>query len=277
MKEYKGFGGNVVTIDGDNVFIKQLLVKENCTFNDIKSVDIIYPTMLKNGSIAITTQKMTYQIIFTKKNPEEFKELFDLINEKVSSESSVIDDPMKTAEGLYQYCLDNNFGQGLNREWGIKHFNIISQNLMNDEEVKVAFIGLQNFISMTKHNGNYAYAITNKRILSAQKKIIGESFQTISLDNINDITLNTGMLMGIITVDTIKETFNIAVNKQVAQNIFTKVHEVLDAIKNPQVNNKEVNSNISIADELKKFKDLLDSGILTQEEFDAQKTKLLNS
>lgn len=276
MKEYKGFGGNVVTIDGENVFIKQLLVQENCTFNDIKSVDIIYPTMLKNGSIAITTQKLTYQIIFTKKNPEEFKELFDLINEKVCLESNVIVDPMRTAEGLYQYCLDNNFGQGLNREWGVKHFNIISQNLMKDEDVKVAFIGLHNFISMTKHNGNYAFVITNKRILSAQKKIIGESFQTISLDNINDITLNTGIVMGIMTVDTIKEKFNIALNKQVAQNIHSKVHEVLDSIKKPQANTQVVNSNVSVADELKKFKDLLDSGILTQEEFDAQKNKLLN-
>ncbi len=32
----------------------------------------------------------------------------------------------------------------------------------------------------------------------------------------------------------------------------------------------------SIADELKKLKELLDSGVLTKEEFESQKTKLLN-
>ena len=34
---------------------------------------------------------------------------------------------------------------------------------------------------------------------------------------------------------------------------------------------------MSIADELKKLKELLDSGVLSQEEFDAEKEKLLDS
>ena len=37
----------------------------------------------------------------------------------------------------------------------------------------------------------------------------------------------------------------------------------------------EVNSN-NIADELKKFKELLDSGAITQEEYDEKKRKLLD-
>lgn len=40
--------------------------------------------------------------------------------------------------------------------------------------------------------------------------------------------------------------------------------------------NSSGDGRISIADELKKLKDLLDAGVLTQSEFDAQKTKLLN-
>ncbi len=36
-----------------------------------------------------------------------------------------------------------------------------------------------------------------------------------------------------------------------------------------------VTESVSVADELKKFKDLLDSGIITQEEFDAKKKQLL--
>ena len=44
------------------------------------------------------------------------------------------------------------------------------------------------------------------------------------------------------------------------------------------INNKsktETNNNLSIADEIKKFKELLDSGVITQEEFDAKKKELL--
>ena len=37
----------------------------------------------------------------------------------------------------------------------------------------------------------------------------------------------------------------------------------------------EIKQTISPADELKKFKDLLDSGVITQEEFDTQKKKIL--
>ena len=40
---------------------------------------------------------------------------------------------------------------------------------------------------------------------------------------------------------------------------------------------QEANTNsLSSADELKKFKELLDMGVITQEEFDAKKKQLLN-
>ena len=38
---------------------------------------------------------------------------------------------------------------------------------------------------------------------------------------------------------------------------------------------KQANEAVSAADELKKFKELLDSGIITQDEFDAKKKQLL--
>ncbi|MDX1959523.1 MAG: SHOCT domain-containing protein [Leptospiraceae bacterium] len=37
----------------------------------------------------------------------------------------------------------------------------------------------------------------------------------------------------------------------------------------------QLNSNLSVADELKKFKELLDAGVLTQEEFDKKKKELI--
>lgn len=39
---------------------------------------------------------------------------------------------------------------------------------------------------------------------------------------------------------------------------------------------KEINSGISFADEIKKYKELLDSGIITQEEFNTKKKQLLD-
>lgn len=47
-----------------------------------------------------------------------------------------------------------------------------------------------------------------------------------------------------------------------------------EEIRKAQTNNGNSNSAVSSADELKKYKELLDGGIITQEEFDA-KRKLL--
>lgn len=91
----------------------------------------------------------------------------------------------------------------------------------------MTFIGLHNYQSITKHDGNYAYAITNKRIIIAQKKLMGENLKVVLLNNLNDVSTSTGILMGTITFDTIKETFNVMVDKKQTNNIMSKVHEVV--------------------------------------------------
>lgn len=141
---------------------------------------------------------------------------------------------MKTAREMYKYCLDNNYGSGLNKNWGEKHFQVIAKNLQPGEDVLMTFIGLHNYISPTNHNGNCAFAITNKRILIGQKKIVGEFFQIVQLNMLNDITMNSGFVLGVITIDTMKEKFNVAVDKKQANNILQKIHDVIYASKGIQ-------------------------------------------
>lgn len=61
----------------------------------------------------------------------------------------------------------------------------------------------------------------------AQKKLMGENLKIVLLKNLNDISTSTGMLMGTITFDTIKETFNVMVDKKQTNNIMAKIHEVV--------------------------------------------------
>lgn len=202
----------------------------------------------------------------------EAKERKEILESKVNTKS------MRFAEGMYNYCLENEFGQGYSRNTALNHFKIIENLLKEDEEVKVAFIGIHNYISTTKHEKNFAYVITNKRIVMAQKKVIGENIKTVSLDNINDITFTSGMVFGTLTIDTIKEKFNVALDKVRAKNIHEKVQAVLDESQKLTKSNRKqetkANENSS-ADEIKKFKELLDEGILTQEEFELKKKQLL--
>lgn len=182
---------------------------------------------------------------------------------------------MKTAAGLYQFCVDSGYGQGTAKAWGEKHFQLIVDNLKSDENVIFSFIGLHNYVSTAKHDGNFAYVLTNKRFMIAQKKLVGETFQTVSLNNINDITFESGMLFGILTIDTIREKFNIALNKYSAKNISNRLHEELDRIHRIS-SNPTTNVQLSMADEIKKYKELLDMGAISQEEFEAKKKELLN-
>ncbi|WP_343092713.1 SHOCT domain-containing protein [Streptococcus salivarius] len=62
-----------------------------------------------------------------------------------------------------------------------------------------------------------------------------------------------------------------AVVEQIAETSHTEQPQTVE--QTPQV--EQVNSNISVADELIKLKELLDSGVLTEEEFAAQKQRLL--
>lgn len=182
---------------------------------------------------------------------------------------------MRTAEKMYNYCLKNGYGRGMTKGWGLKHFKVLEENLRQDEEVYMTFIGLKDYISMTKHDQNYAYAITNKRIMFGQKKVLGENFKSVVFDRINDISSSTGMVMGIVTIDTLGETFNVGVDKRTADNISKAAHRIIFDMRSGKLKEKEINALDPVA-EIRKYKSLLDDGIISEDEFEKKKNELLN-
>ena len=121
---------------------------------------------------------------------------------------------------------------------------------------------------------NGVVAITNKRILfcnsvmgnTNQKQILIKDIQSID-ENINGLT-KTGQLR----ICGITDTFLINIYK------LDISEEIKRIIYNLQTRDNEKNNNNSFsqADEILKFKKLLDEGIITQEEFDKKKQELLN-
>ena len=214
------------------------------------------------------------------------KDTVEVIKEKIAAKNAKkIEDsafteaiaPMISAQGMYQYCLDNNFGQGFNEKWGLKHFGVLEENLINGEEPLMTFIGLHNYKSSTKHESNFAYAVTNKRIIFGQKTITGQKFKAVYHERINDISFEKGMIYGIITIDTPQEKFNVAIDRGAASAINSHIHGVLEGIKESNnTQHPQSVSSVSAADELKKFKELLDLGVINEEEFSAKKKQLLN-
>ncbi|MFP7486370.1 PH domain-containing protein [Priestia filamentosa] len=235
-----------------------------------KSNAWICPKCLKEagGLTVINVSKITVE------------EIKDILREKKIAEAERLSgDPMSTAEGMYEYCKTNNFGSGYNTKWALKHFGVIENNLMQGEKVLMTFIGLHNYVSTTKHDNFYGYAITNKRIIFAQKNVVGEKFKAVNHDKLNDVGFKKGIIYGIVTIDTLSEIFNVALDRGSAASINSHIHKVLDDVKalnvapQPQVAN--TNTTTSAADEIKKYKELLDMEAITQEEFDMKKKELL--
>ncbi|HIZ70393.1 MAG TPA: PH domain-containing protein [Candidatus Atopostipes pullistercoris] len=177
---------------------------------------------------------------------------------------------MKTATEMADFCKENNTGSGTSKKWTKKHFGVVEKQLKPNEEVLFAFVGLFNYVSTTNHESNYAIAITNERIIACQKKMMGENVKIILRRNLNDITKSTGMIFGILTIDTIKETFNVATNKQEIDVIHEGINNILFADEEVKEGKTQ-----SVVEQLKEFKELLDMEIITQEEFNQKKAEIL--
>lgn len=69
--------------------------------------------------------------------------------------------------------------------------------------------------------------------------------------------------------------FSFAKTNAFAETIADQIREAYNQYQTTAEAVNAVPTGISVADELKKYKELLDSGIITQEEFDAKKKQLL--
>ncbi len=85
------------------------------------------------------------------------------------------------------------------------HASIIEKHLNPGEKVLYALACQKNFSSIKFFN-TYAVALTNKRILLAQKRIFfGYTLLAITPDMFNDLTIKTGVFWGKAYIDTVKE------------------------------------------------------------------------
>lgn len=211
------------------------------------------------------------------KKPTNERKTINNIN--LEKHENVGSEKMKTAEEMSNFCIKYGYGQGITKKWTFKHFSLVANNLSENEYVVFCFIGLHNYISTTKHDGNYGYALTNKRLLIAQQKVVGNSVKSIILDKLNDITKQRGILLGVLTIDTLSEIVNVAIDKDSVDRISDSLNEIIYDFKhsNDNIILQSVQQNsTSSADEIRKFKELLDEGIISEEDFSAKKKELLN-
>lgn len=111
--------------------------------------------------------------------------------------------------------------------------------------------------------------VTGKR---KNKEVCNSLKIKITLRDIN----NPVVYIAFLNTATKKEGFIYKTHYQLAHECLSVFQLICDKQEMP-VNNKDNNNAVgSAADEIKKFKNLLDEGILTQDEFDAKKKELLS-
>ncbi|MBM6664257.1 PH domain-containing protein [Flavonifractor plautii] len=176
---------------------------------------------------------------------------------------------LKTADQMLAYCKEHRTTAGTTLNKNKKHFEVIANSLEPGEYALSAFTGLMDYF-------NWAFVITNNRIIIGQKKLVGQFIKSVYLDKLNDITVTAGPIHGFIEIDTLKEKFKFCVDNKNVDNINSIIHWSIEKQKEYATAKGENSSNqSSLADEILKFKHLLDIGAITQEEFDEKKRRLL--
>lgn len=178
---------------------------------------------------------------------------------------------MKTAEEMYQFCQDTGFFSGSDRQWAVKLFSVLEKHLGVDEEILVCFIGLHNRTSPAKNDGFYAYGLTNQRFIMGQKKMIGDDFKVIPLANMQGLRLLKETSLDLLEITSLEGAIKIVLTEEEAPKVLTKLEDTIQQIT--KENNTE--DSLSKAEQLLKMKELLDQGILTEEEFAKIKKDIL--
>ena len=121
-----------------------------------------------------------------------------------------------------------------------KHCKIVEKFLNPGEEVIYGFCGQKNENSADMFS-TYAVALTNKRILIAQKRVLfGYSYYTVTPDMYNDMQVFGGLIWGKIYIDTVKELVVVSnISKSALSEIETVVSEYMIQMKKKFVTRKE--------------------------------------
>lgn len=117
---------------------------------------------------------------------------------------------------------------------------------------------------------------TNNGFYALQRDPLGMGGKTISipLNKINDIVNKSGMAFSKFMITNGSNTYKI---HQLATNDADKLTKTLQAQMSKGTNeNHSHPAHIDSADEIIKYKNLLDSGAITRDEFEAKKKQLLN-
>lgn len=120
--------------------------------------------------------------------------------------------------------------------------------------------------------------ITNKRILYIDSRLGITEQKQMRIEDISSIEKFVNLGMGELRIKGITEMFILKINKINNKNHPESIEQAIEKAQELNKNNnnpRNSSSSTSNADEIRKYKQLYDDGIITQEEFEKKKRELL--
>ena len=147
-----------------------------------------------------------------------------------------------------------------------------------EDRVVLSRKGLKGFMSQG-YAGDRTYYYKDITAVDYKKpSLMANGYLRIIVGGIQD---NNGKKVGLVgtTSDTMKDPNTLALRafkKETANKTEEFYNYIMKKINESNSNQGSSNSNNSAADEIKKYKELLDMGAITEEEYEAKKKELLN-
>ena len=190
---------------------------------------------------------------------------------------------MRTLEEIKQFIVENKTGYlDANTEKEMrkgvydKSINFLLSMLDNEEEVLFALTttGIHSKSGIVC-GGNCVLFITNERIVYGAKDFINADCKFVSLDDCLDVESSTfGIFCGNIKINTKTELIKFDFDKKQVPRVTTLINQRLKELRQSKKEAK-TSPQLSGADEIIKYKQLLDAGIISAEEFELKKKQIL--
>jgi hypothetical protein len=249
VKEFVSNSSHKIIIE-ENVIKIQCVFHEECRWCDIVDYDLELKNEKKRGSLKITTKKRSYFFYFSQYNFNDFVNLYNLFCENCETHKAMVDIPhiedvsamMKFAFSFYHkttVILDDGYIV-IAREGAL---NALAHGIAGEKRIRIA------------------------DIMAVQFKEPGIGWGYIQFTLPGSIESNRGMSSATTDENTIifdKSELNYAIRiKKYVEDVLSKKDTC-----NQNTNN--------VADEIRKYQQLLDDGIITQEEFKNMKKKIIS-
>lgn len=198
-------------------------------------------------------------------------------------------------EALARRCAADGLDDGMDPQLLRRHLTVVADGLEPDERPYATFVAQANYRDARHNDGRFAFVATQRALHSSQRRLFGLRPVTLPWETVTDIALEEGTERSVLTVQAPRDAMRLGLGPDEALAVVEALHaarrgtslspapkgsvaEPKGAGPNPGAAGSGIAATSPLADpyeEVKKAKELLDLGILTQEEFDRKKRQLL--